>query len=111
VFRLKGVADRAIWPSFRSGDGAEQLPHQPVQLVVLNQASGSLALQGASEQARQAENGFTAASRAVIRATGTDQFALDAKNSGGERQKMQLAGRNADGHRARFLRAKKELPK
>src|SRR5579864_8089413 len=90
---------------------SHELAHQPVQLVVFNQASCGLATKRSTEHARQADYRFTAAGQTRGRGVCADQFALNAEDSSLQREKMDLMGRNSNGHRTRLLQHRKRTTK
>src|SRR5579864_6687791 len=90
---------------------SQELAHQPVQLVVFDDASCRLVPKRSSQHARKADYRFTAACQRRRRGVCTDQFALNAEDSSLQGEKMDLMGRNSNGHRARLLQHRKRTTK
>src|SRR6202034_831509 len=74
--------------NMRVGNGAEQVAHEAVEFGIGDQVSGLLVAQRSTENTRKAEQRRVAAGEAIRTAVGADQFALDAKSGGLQRNEM-----------------------
>src|ERR1700677_3221438 len=72
----------------RVGDGAQQVAHETIEFGIGDQVSSLLVAQCSTQDAREAEQRRVAAGEAIRTAVGADQFALDTKRGGLQRNEM-----------------------
>ena len=76
--------------NLRVGHRTQQVAHETVELRIGDEMSRLLLAKRSAQNSGEAEQGIVSASQAIRCATGTDQFALDAKCSGLKRDEINV---------------------